>query len=344
MHGWCCAGHSIWTKTDNGPGPTAQRAATGLVSWRDWIVELSALFARFDPNLPPVEAFERHAIEVLDRVTARTGAADAWYTHAAQVLRWFLESQGHGSSSASIVAAATRGRFESWVALAERDARDVVWEMRDRTFRRRRDHVEGISLWTSARAATLWLPASAYEPPAERIGDGVLDYTIGHDAAIDEARGARMLDALNAVREQARGTAPLSYASFEAWHSLAVGDTVERGLRVHDAWAKDGRERYERVRDLPKRIEQALRDAEDPQLAAVARAARVYVDVGFLHPFADGNARAARLVLDFVLTRAGLAVCDPEGALFRFPLPVTDPQIGARYQALLARLTFRAAR
>jgi len=32
----------------------------------------------------------------------------------------------------------------------------------------------------------------------------------------------------------------------------------------------------------------------------------VYLDVGFLHPFEDGNARAAWLALDHVLTRAGL--------------------------------------
>ena len=35
-------------------------------------------------------------------------------------------------------------------------------------------------------------------------------------------------------------------------------------------------------------------------------AARVYLDVCFTHPFADGNARAARLALDHVLAREGL--------------------------------------
>ena len=38
------------------------------------------------------------------------------------------------------------------------------------------------------------------------------------------------------------------------------------------------------------------------------RAARVYLDVCYFHPFVDGNARAARLALDHVITRAGLAL------------------------------------
>jgi len=40
----------------------------------------------------------------------------------------------------------------------------------------------------------------------------------------------------------------------------------------------------------------------------VVRAARVFLDVCFFHPFDDGNARAARLALDHVLTSAGLAL------------------------------------
>src|SRR5262249_49378662 len=40
----------------------------------------------------------------------------------------------------------------------------------------------------------------------------------------------------------------------------------------------------------------------------VVRAARVYLDVIFVHPFPDGNARLARLAAYFVLRRAGLPV------------------------------------
>ena len=38
------------------------------------------------------------------------------------------------------------------------------------------------------------------------------------------------------------------------------------------------------------------------------RAARAYLDVCFFHPVDDGNARAARLALDHILTSAGCAL------------------------------------
>ena len=59
-------------------------------------------------------------------------------------------------------------------------------------------------------------------------------------------------------------------------------------------------------------------------MAPHVRAARAYLDVCFVHPFDDGNARAARVALDYVLTRAGLALhaADP---VFLLPRPADDP-------------------
>jgi hypothetical protein len=67
------------------------------------------------------------------------------------------------------------------------------------------------------------------------------------------------------------------------------------------------------------------------------RAARVYLDICFFHPFPDGNARAARLALDHVLTREGLAlrVADPA---FVFPLRVTNAYLGWQFTYVLAML------
>jgi prophage maintenance system killer protein len=166
----------------------------------------------------------------------------------------------------------------------------------------------------------------------------MLDHIVSHDAAIDDARGAAMLAALDAVRADARSSEPLSFAMLARWQALLIPDA---SLRRHDAWAKDGRERYAYHKDLGERVEAWLHEANDASVPVVARAARVYLDVCFLHPFADGNARAARLALDFVLTRAGLTVDDADGALFRTPLAVTDPQVGAHYQTLLAHLVRR---
>jgi hypothetical protein len=79
-------------------------------------------------------------------------------------------------------------------------------------------------------------------------------------------------------------------------------------LRTTDAFAKGGRERYPIVPDLRERLAAALRDAEDPGTSLIVRAVRLYLDICFLHPFADGNARAARLALDHLLTRNGYGV------------------------------------
>jgi hypothetical protein len=76
-------------------------------------------------------------------------------------------------------------------------------------------------------------------------------------------------------------------------------------LRTTDAFAKRGRERYPTLPDLRDRLVATLREATDPTIPLVERATRAYLDICFLHPFVDGNARAARLVLDHVIGRAG---------------------------------------
>ncbi|MBT3224430.1 MAG: hypothetical protein HN348_35630, partial [Proteobacteria bacterium] len=54
-------------------------------------------------------------------------------------------------------------------------------------------------------------------------------------------------------------------------------------------------------------------DANDLSQPVALRAARIYLDICFFHPFVDGNARAARLALDHVLWREGrlLHAVDP---------------------------------
>jgi Fic family protein len=73
---------------------------------------------------------------------------------------------------------------------------------------------------------------------------------------------------------------------------------------------------------------------------ALDAAARVYLDVCFFHPFDDGNARAARLALDCVLTRAGLAIHVAE-PIFAIPRWADDNCAGALI-VLLDRLVGEA--
>ncbi|WP_327001853.1 Fic family protein [Dactylosporangium sp. NBC_01737] len=77
-----------------------------------------------------------------------------------------------------------------------------------------------------------------------------------------------------------------------------------------------------------------------------SRAARVYLDVAFFHPFADGNARSAALALYFVLAREGV-VLDQAASLLMTVRPAGETrgaEAMARHVAALVERTRRHAR
>jgi fido (protein-threonine AMPylation protein) len=80
------------------------------------------------------------------------------------------------------------------------------------------------------------------------------------------------------------------------------------GFRTAPAYAKRGREMYPLQPRMQDTLERLLADTTRSREPLAVRAARVYLDVCFFHPFVDGNARAARLALDHVLTRDGYAL------------------------------------
>lgn len=85
------------------------------------------------------------------------------------------------------------------------------------------------------------------------------------------------------------------------WHDIPAAD-----FRTGPAFAKNGRERYGLSADTRQRYTSCLAEAADQTIPVAARAARAYLDVAFFHPYEDGNARLAGLVLHFVLLRAGV--------------------------------------
>jgi len=124
-----------------------------------------------------------------------------------------------------------------------------------------------------------------------------------------------MLEALNQARADADTSAELTFPLMATWQRAVLG-VPEAGFRSGAAFAKGGRERYGLTPGVPERFEARMREGGQPSLPLAARAARVYLDVAFFHPFADGNARAALLALYFVLAREQV-VLDEVG-----PLPV----------------------
>ncbi len=95
-----------------------------------------------------------------------------------------------------------------------------------------------------------------------------------------------MRRALEQVGEHASGTEPLSLDVLASAHAVALGHDAPSRVRTTPAFAKQGDERYGL---LGREWEAGL----EPQLEC----ARLYLDVCFFHPFADGNARAARLAV-----------------------------------------------
>ncbi len=81
---------------------------------------------------------------------------------------------------------------------------------------------------------------------------------------------------------------------------------IGAALRTTTAWADGGRQFYSVPADLAAELATCLDEAADVAIDPVVRAVRLYFDLCFVHPFVDGNGRAARLAFDAVSWRAGL--------------------------------------
>ena len=113
VRAWCCLSHSVTT-----PEETAERALRALSEWREWVEHLTAKFAVLAlPADDRIAAWERAVAVLVTEVVTRTEAGDAWYEHCAQVLNWFLDTQGvPAAHREALIAGAIGGRFESWCA------------------------------------------------------------------------------------------------------------------------------------------------------------------------------------------------------------------------------------
>ena len=130
---------------------------------------------------------------------------------------------------------------------------------------------------------------------------------------------------MSLARAAARGGAPIDFERMTAWQQVVLA-RPEVGFRSGDAYAKGGRERYPLEPTTQATFRRCLAEANDREASPVKRAARVFLDICFFHPFDDGNARAARLAMDYVMTRSGLSLDAPE-ALFVIPYSAFEPKL-----------------
>jgi len=92
---WCCPRDSMTT-----PQATLAVVAAALGEWRLWLEDLAGRFTRFLPLVADPragiarDAWERAVAHLITVVVDRTEADSAWYSHAEQVLGWFLTAAG----------------------------------------------------------------------------------------------------------------------------------------------------------------------------------------------------------------------------------------------------------
>lgn len=312
---YCCANHSILPDREHDPGPTIQRIRDSLVDLRAFVEELGTLFADVHAKyLPPAVAVERAAPSIYHLVTIRTAWEDGWYGTFERALSWFAETVVYDPQQAQIlVDEIVGGHFESWTAPSP-DTRTTVFSevAHQLAALERGPQIDGLGAWLAIRPqAFAAMPATPTRRPV--TGDGHERYIVTSDDARDTDRSVRMITALELCRDAARHDLPLAFDLLAEWQAIVLGEPRPVELRTADAFGKRGRERYPFDPTLGARVEAALAEANDRATPVAVRAARVYLDICFFHPFPDGNARAARLALDHVLSREGLALHEVRG-------------------------------
>ncbi|CCH19045.1 Fic family protein [Micromonospora lupini] len=327
-----------------------------------------------------VAAWEVAVAQLVNLTVDRTSSDSGWYGHCEQVLSWFLVAADVPEDRHStLIDDAIGGRFRSWtqpsaaevVDVAERLARQLVGESlvdpppsfvhatdewpdtwpqgwpssrtptrQARTRHQRRPEgrrPDDLETWQAVRVRVDW--ATASEPVAGPVRTG--EDAIARHAADRPTDGPQLTAAVEQAGRAAAAGGPLTFAMLSQWQGMLLGVPAP-AFRNGPAWAKGGRERYYWHADLPTRFEACLREATEDALPLPSRAARVYLDVAFFHPFDDGNARSAMLALYFVLAREGV-ILDRAAPLLKTVRQAHD-RYGAAGLAKLVELLINGTR
>jgi hypothetical protein len=193
--------------------------------------------------------------------------------------------------------------------------------------------VDALTAWRRVRQVARWADVAEHmRGPARTCRDGVAAFFAARAEGADE-----LLAALDLVRVDAAAGGSLTFARLAGWQRVVLG-VADAPLRTTSAWAKGGREWYAYRPDLPGVFDACLAEATDPGLPLPSRAARVYLDVAFFHPFDDGNARSAALALYFVLARDGV-VLDQAASLLMTVRPAGETRAAEAMARHVAALT-----
>lgn len=182
-----------------------------------------------------------------------------------------------------------------------------------------------------------WASLADGWPEAQGCPDSVPSVEALHRAYVerfdtfrDPERAALMLTAIGAVAERARAGDAVSWGGLCSIQRVVL-DCESVGFRDGVAYANSKMETYGSHPRLEAALAKTLATIDGGDLHPLLKACRLYLDVRFFHPFADGNSAAARLVFQWICQREGVRL--PEVTpLYRLPV---FPGNEDHYRALL---------
>ncbi|MEV7500547.1 Fic family protein [Streptomyces sp. NPDC093018] len=184
---------------------------------------------------------------------------------------------------------------------------------------------DDLRTWLRVRQEVDWGDVRDVTGPIRGHRDGIMAAAALRDKPGETTRGDGLRAAWQRARTDATAGEALGFRLLQEWQKLVLG-LPEAPFRTLPAFAKEGRERYGLSAETPLLFEACLAESGDPDVPLTARAARLYLDVCFFHPFHDGNGRAALLALGFVLAQEDILL-DEVG-----PIQIrryTDDPVGA---------------
>ncbi|GGN64119.1 hypothetical protein GCM10010112_24060 [Actinoplanes lobatus] len=154
-----------------------------------------------------------------------------------------------------------------------------------------------LAVWRRVREEVAWRDVVPHPvTPSPALHDGFAHFA---------RESPRLLASYADVRREAAAGAALTTDLTARWNGIGRGVAVAR-FRRGPAFAKNGRERYGLSVGTQRDFATCLAQSADRGVPVTARAARAYLDVAFFHPYDDGNARLAGMVLHFLLLRDGI--------------------------------------
>lgn len=287
----------------------AQRISRRLAVWRATIIELQSLFSEIKERtarLAPARQVEHAASALLPWIIQQTMAEEDWYRTFARTLRWCLSAQGWDpADTRGPIETVLSGRFESWCAPTPDVAAEAFRELGDAIDESEPVQYDALAEWLDVRPRLFGArPPLGGDPVRVDAHRAFID---GPERARDGRRADQMKTALQEVRALARTNTPLDRERLCALAGRVLG-TGPAPLRTTTAYGKEGRERYDWSPNFERQFFDHFSQVDNLEPFPAYQATFAYLDVCFFHPFSDGNARLARLVFDYVLTRAGLAL------------------------------------